>query len=133
MFVTDAIERRGRAMHTHSVPKVAPISCTTGSPMDDRSGESAILATFAHGANALFATEVQAAIAPAIPPATFDVALAQLVCDRRVVVVTNAAPDPHLADVDLRIVAPATPAAAAAIEAAWRDFLREFLSSHRCS
>ena len=102
--------------------------------MNGSSGESAILATFANGTPALFATEVRAALGPALAPAAFERALAELVARGRVVVVANAAPDPHLADVDLRIVAPASRRCAGGDRSGVaRLFLRDFLSSHRCS
>jgi hypothetical protein len=53
-----------------------------------------------------------------------------------VVVTTPAPADPHLAGLDLRIVARARPddpgAAIQAADALWGQYLRAFLASHRC-
>ena len=96
--------------------------------------EQAIVEVFERrGAGALFVTEVQYGIAPQLDPAAFAAALDQLTAAGELIIVNKPAPDVHLADTDLRIVAPAAPGAPEAIEAAWRDFLREFLSAHRCS
>jgi hypothetical protein len=96
--------------------------------------EQAIVDVFERrSATAMFVTEVQYGIAPQREPAEFAAALQHLVEAGEIIIVTKPAPDVHLSDVDLRIVARATPGASEAVEAAWRDFLREFLSSHRCS
>jgi hypothetical protein len=53
-----------------------------------------------------------------------------------VLVTTPAPPDPHLAALDLRIVARTRhddpQAALAATQAVWGRYLREFLASHHC-
>ena len=96
--------------------------------------EEAIVDVFERrAATALFVTEVQYGIAPQREPAEFAAALQHLVETGEILIVTKPAPDVHLNDADLRIVARITPDTSAAVEAAWRDFLREFLSSHRCS
>lgn len=91
-------------------------------------------------AGALFVTELQFGVGPA-EPSQFDAALERLAERGEIVIVTKSAPDPHLADADLRIAAPidagrprpeAESSALAATEAAWRDWLRDFLSTHRC-
>jgi hypothetical protein len=96
--------------------------------------EEAIVDVFERRAvSALFVTEVQYGIAPQREPAEFAAALAELTKRGDIVVVTKPAPDVHLADADLRIVALAQPNAEAAIEAAWQCWLRDFFASHRCS
>lgn len=96
--------------------------------------EEAIVDVFARrSASALFVTEVQYGIAPQRDPAEFAAALQRLVERGEFIIVTKPAPDIHLADADLRIVAPAAPDAEVAIEATWRGWLRDFLSTHRCS
>jgi hypothetical protein len=96
--------------------------------------EEAIVDVFERrAATAMFVTEVQYGIAPQRDPDEFAAALQHLVQRGVVIIVSKPAPDVHLADADLRIVARTTPDASEAVEAAWRDFLREFLSSHRCS
>lgn len=84
-------------------------------------------------ARALFVTEVQYGIVPQRDPAEFAAALRHLEETGEIVIVTKPAPDVHLSDADLRIVARVAPDASEAVEATWRDFLREFLASHRCS
>jgi len=96
--------------------------------------EQAIVDVFERrSATAMFVTEVQYGIAPQREPAEFAAALQHLVETGEIIIVSKPAPDVHLNDADLRIVARTTPDASEAIEAAWRDFLREFLASHRCS
>jgi hypothetical protein len=96
--------------------------------------EEAIVDVFERRAvTALFVTEVQYGIVPQREPAEFAAALDRLAKRGDVVVVTKPAPDEHLADADLRIVALTSPGAGAAIEAAWHSWLRDFFSSHRCS
>ena len=96
--------------------------------------EDAIVDVFERrGAKALFVTEVQYGIAPQRDAVEFAAALQHLVEAGEIVIVTKPAPDVHLNSEDLRIVARVSPAMSEAIEATWRDFLREFLASHRCS
>jgi hypothetical protein len=82
---------------------------------------------------ALFVTEVQYGISPQRDPAEFAAALERLVERGEIIIVTKPAPDIHLADADLRIVTRPAPDAEVAIEAAWNGWLRDFLSTHRCS
>ena len=70
---------------------------------------------------------------PQRDPIEFAAALRHLEEAGEIIIVTKPAPDVHLNDADLRIVARVAPDASEAVEAAWRDFLREFLASHRCS
>jgi hypothetical protein len=96
--------------------------------------EEAIVDVFARrSAAALFVTEVQYGIAPQRDPAEFAAALQLLVERGEFIIVNKPAPDIHLADADLRILAPAAPNAEVAIEATWHGWLRDFLSTHRCS
>jgi hypothetical protein len=96
--------------------------------------EQAIVDVFERrGAAALFVTEVQYGIAPQRDPAEFSQALQHLIETGEIIIVTKPAPDVHLNDADLRIVARSAPDAGEAVEIAWRAFLREFLQSHRCS
>ena len=96
--------------------------------------EQAIVDVFERrSVTALFVTEVQYGIAPRREPDEFAAALQRLVDAGQLIVVTKPAPDVHLSDADLRIVARIAPDTSEAVESAWRDFLREFLSSHRCS
>ena len=96
--------------------------------------EEAIVDVFERRAvAALFVTEVQYGISPQRDPAEFAAALARLAERGELIIVSKPAPDVHLSDADLRIAARPAPEAGAAIEAAWNEFLREFLSTHRCS
>jgi hypothetical protein len=96
--------------------------------------EAAIVDVFERRAvTAMFVTEVQYGIAPQRDPAEFAAALQHLVEAGEIIIVTKPAPDVHLNSEDLRIVARVSPEMSEAIEATWRDFLREFLASHRCS
>ncbi len=96
--------------------------------------EEAIVDVFGRrSAAALFVTELQYGIVPRREPEEFAAALARLVERGELIIVTKPAPDVHLADADLRIAARVAPHAEAAIEAAWHAWLRDFLSSHRCS
>jgi hypothetical protein len=96
--------------------------------------EEAIVDVFERrAASALFVTEVQYGMVPRCDAGDFAAALSHLVENGTVIVVSKQAPDVHLSASDLRIVARSLPGASDAIEATWRNFLREFLSSHRCS
>jgi hypothetical protein len=91
--------------------------------------EEAIVDVFERrSAAALFVTEVQYGIAPQREPAEFAAALMRLVERGEIIIVTKPPPDVHLADADLRIAARVAP-----IEATWHSWLRDFLSTHRCS
>ncbi|HEX6512711.1 MAG TPA: hypothetical protein VF157_10455 [Chloroflexota bacterium] len=81
---------------------------------------------------ALFISELAAKVrSPELEPA-----LAGLEANRSVLVSRFPAPDPHLEDLDLRIVALVPPAGeSSALEASatlWSDWLRQFLANHRC-
>ena len=96
--------------------------------------EEAIVDVFERrAAAALFVTEVQYGIVPPREPAEFSAALERLVKRGEIIIVTKPAPDVHLADADLRIVARVAPDAGNAIESAWQSWLADFLSTHRCS
>jgi hypothetical protein len=96
--------------------------------------EEAIVDVFARrSAAALFVTEVEYGIAPQRDPAEFAAALERLVERGEIIIVTKPSPDVHLAEADLRIAARVAPDAGAAIEATWNGWLRDFLSTHRCS
>ena len=82
---------------------------------------------------ALFVTEVQYGISPQRDPVEFAAALERLVERGEIIIVTKPAPDIHLADADLRIAARPAPDADVAIETASHGWLRDFLSTHRCS
>jgi hypothetical protein len=95
---------------------------------------AAFEAAFAErGATALFATELRRAVRARVDAARFEHVLADRERAGAVRVVAKSAPDPHLADADLRIVALARDGADDAIEDAWRAWLGEFLRSHRCT
>ena len=85
------------------------------------------------GAAAMFVSELQHAAGAEIDAASFAAALERLTETGEIIIVSKPAPDPHLSDIDLRIVARATPHAAVDVEAVWSSFLRDFLASHRCS
>jgi hypothetical protein len=87
----------------------------------------------AHPAGAMFVTELQHALRTRADGRTLESALHTLIQSGELIVVDNPPPDVHLHDIDLRIVAVATPVATDAVQAVWHEFLREFLSSHRCS
>jgi hypothetical protein len=96
--------------------------------------EEAIVDVFERrSVTALFVTEVQYGIAPRREPGEFAAALQHLVEAGELIIVSKPPPDVHLRDEDLRIVARIAPDTSEAVESAWRDFLREFLASHRCS
>jgi hypothetical protein len=82
---------------------------------------------------AMFVTELQHALANVAASGTLDAALHALTESGALIVVDHPPPDVHLHDIDLRIVAAATPDARAAVQVVWHDFLREFLAAHRCS
>jgi hypothetical protein len=82
---------------------------------------------------AMFVTELQHALGDVADDGALDASLHTLIQSGELIVVDKPAPDVHLRDIDLRIVAAATPMANDAVETVWRDFVREFLASHRCS
>jgi hypothetical protein len=85
------------------------------------------------GAIALFATELRRAVRERIATEEFEATLAAHERAGVVRIVTKSAPDPHLADADLRIVALERDDADLAIEETWRAWLTEFLRAHRCT
>jgi hypothetical protein len=75
-------------------------------------------------------------LAAKVKSAELEPALAELEAANSVLVSRYPAPDPHLEGLDLRIVALVPPAGeSSAVEASatlWADWLRQFLSNHRC-
>ena len=93
------------------------------------------------GKKALFATEVLARLRRfSFVKDEMDQALAELEAEGAVVVRDHFCADPHLAQVDLRVVAlvdttsgdEAPAAALHEIDLVWNKWLGEFLSNHRC-
>jgi hypothetical protein len=93
----------------------------------------------ARGSSAMFVTELAQALhlSPSLP--ALLTALEQLNENGSIVITSYASPDTHLADIDLRVIAPVpdeTPRARAVATAAaqryWSQFLAMFLASHRC-
>jgi hypothetical protein len=90
---------------------------------------------------ARFVTEVQAALARhGISAEEGDRALAKLESERVVMIRENFCADPHLAGVDLRVVAliekgdgeDPQMSAIRSIDEAWNKWLSEYLANHRC-
>jgi hypothetical protein len=88
---------------------------------------------------ALFVTELAHALRT--PEADLDADLERLAERGAILIAEHPVPDPHLAGIDLRIVAPlasgcprpeAEASAAGAAETLWSKWLASFLSSHRC-
>jgi hypothetical protein len=93
------------------------------------------------GKKALFATELLAGLRRfSIGMNEMDRALAELEADGVVVLRDNFCADPHLAEVDLRVIAllelglgdQAHGAALHEIDSAWNNWLGEYLANHRC-
>lgn len=93
------------------------------------------------GKKALFATELLAGLRrDNLGKDELDRALAELEAEGVVVRRDNFCADPHLADVDLRVIALLEPArgdqayatALHDIDLAWNRWLGEFLANHRC-
>ena len=93
------------------------------------------------GKKALFATELLAGLRRFnVEKAEMDQALAELEAQGAVVVRDNFCADPHLAEVDLRVIALLEPArgddshvaALHEIDLAWNKWLGEYLANHRC-
>jgi len=89
---------------------------------------------------ALFVSELAHALQARDGPA-LDAQLEHLTAAGTILIADHGAPDPHLAETDLRIVAPvaadrprpdAEAAAADAAESLWNTWLAGFLRSHRC-
>ena len=93
------------------------------------------------GKKARFATELLAGLRRHnVDKDEMDRALAELEADGTVVVRGHFCADPHLADVDLRVIAlvdisrgdEAHAAALQQIDLAWNKWLGEYLANHRC-
>lgn len=93
------------------------------------------------GKRALFATELLAGLRRCgVGKGEMDRALVELETDGVVVLRDNFCADPHLAEVDLRVVAlldlnlagEAHAAALGEIDLAWNKWLGEYLANHRC-
>lgn len=93
------------------------------------------------GRKARFATEILADLRRfKIAKAEMDQALGELEAEGLVVLRDHFCADPHLAEVDLRVVAPLQPAlgdqahaaALREIDQAWNKWLGEYLANHRC-
>src|SRR4051794_8456438 len=86
---------------------------------------------------AAFVSEVTSVMRPSPSPNDVDGALGVLQQQARVLVADHAAPDVHLENLDLRVVAlipdPAGERVASeAAESIWESWLRAFLATHRC-
>src|SRR5262245_55981485 len=90
---------------------------------------------------ALFVTELAASLRrKKIGQEEMEQALSELQTESVIVVRDNFCADPHLANVDLRVVAPmdesagidAHAAALREIDLAWNKWLGEYLANHRC-
>jgi len=93
------------------------------------------------GKKALFATELLAGLRRFnVGKDEMDRALVELEADGVVVLRDNFCADPHLAEVDLRVIALLEPvrgdeahaAALHEIDLAWNKWLGEYLANHRC-
>ena len=94
-----------------------------------------------HNKKARFMTEVYAALERfKIATAETDRALAELEAEGALMIRDNFCADPHLAGVDLRVVAlvesrdgdDAQMSAIRVIDEAWNKWLSEYLANHRC-
>jgi hypothetical protein len=103
--------------------------------------ESVIDVLGGRGKKALFATELLAGLRRYnLGKEIMDQALVELEADGVVVVRDHFCADPHLAEVDLRVVALLKPAslevaraeALREIDRAWNEWLGEYLANHRC-
>jgi hypothetical protein len=83
-------------------------------------------------ARAAFVSEIQAEVGAG----DIEAPLRQLVDSRRILLLTEPAPDPHLESFDLRVAALVDEGdEASALEAAraiWDGWVRQFLANHRC-
>ena len=89
---------------------------------------------------AAFVAELQTVLGARFEPDSFARALARLAAAGSLTITAKPSPDPHLDDVDLRVVALvdghdalARARAAEATERHWTAWLREFFANHRCS
>jgi len=106
------------------------------------SAASAIFGVLRSRANkALFVTELAAALRRTkVGTDEMENALAHLAAEGTVVLRDNFCADPHLANVDLRLVAQVDEASGAdahatalrEIDLAWNKWLSEYLANHRC-
>ena len=110
--------------------------------VDTASAKSAVVDVLKVGGNkARFATELVAGLRRFnVGKEEMDRALAELEAEGTVVVRENFCADPHLAEVDLRVIASvdisrgdeAHAAALQQIDLAWNKWLGEYLANHRC-
>jgi len=106
------------------------------------SAKNAVVAILnGRGKKARFATELLAGLRQSnIGKAEMDQALGELEAEGAVVLRKHVCADPHLAEVDLRVVALLEPAlgdqahvaALREIDLAWNKWLGEYLANHRC-
>jgi hypothetical protein len=93
-----------------------------------------------HAKKALFVTELAASLRRnKVGKDEMESALAQLAADGTVMLRDNFCADPHLANVDLRVVAivendceDAQLAALREVDLTWNKWLGEYLANHRC-
>ena len=105
--------------------------------MDTQLGDRILDALKRREPSAALVLEVAAALRPAPNPVQVDAALSQLADQGKALVIEHAAPDVHLEQTDLRVVAALTAQtneaeALAAGDSVWNAWLRAFLSTHRC-
>jgi hypothetical protein len=106
------------------------------------SAQKALIDMLRHGAKkARFVTELAAALARShIDKEQMEQALSELQAESIIMIRDNFCADPHLAGVDLRVVAlvesidGADPQLSAIrqIDSAWNKWLGEYLANHRC-
>lgn len=106
------------------------------------SAKKALIDMLRHGAKkARFVTELAAALARShIDKEQMEQALSELQSESIIMIRDNFCADPHLADVDLRVVAVvesidgADPQLSAIreIDSVWNKWLGEYLANHRC-
>ena len=109
----------------------------TGSAARTQLAEQVLDALRGREPRAAFVAEVAATIRPAPRPGAMDDALRELAQQHQALVMEHAAPDVHLEAADLRVVARVLGEAGeddarAAAERLWNEWLRAFLSTHRC-
>ena len=110
--------------------------------MDLASAKNAVVEILsARGKKARFATEVLAGLRRSnVGKAEMDRALGELEAEGVLILRDHFCADPHLAEVDLRVVALVEPAlgeqahaaALREIDLAWNKWLGEYLANHRC-
>lgn len=119
-----------------------PLSMTGPTGHTEQGLRQAIMDLLRRGkSKARFVTELRASLDRAgIAPEDIDRALAQLETQGMVIIRDHFCADPHLAGVDLRVVAlvekdegeDAQLSAIRAIDEAWNQWLNEYLANHRC-